>query len=454
MVQKSPHIFRAYDIRGVYGKDLDEKTAESLGRSFGTYIGKGKKVAVSRDYRVSGEKLKKSFILGLISTGCNVVDIGIVTTPMMYFAVKKYNLDGGVQITASHNPPEWNGFKMTKEDGILCSQGFGMEEIRDIFMKEKFVSTGAIGEVSSIDISRDYTDFVLSKVKSTRKLKIVLDPGNGAACGIAEDVFRKAGHDVVVINGVPDGNFPARPSEPLEENVTKLKQKVVEVGADMGIAFDGDADRSAFVDNLGRFVWSGNFMIPIFSQHYLPKNKNAKIVFDICCSSYVEEFIKSKGGVPIASRVGHSFVMNKMLEENAIFGGEYSNHLYFSEVFGFDDALFGGLKMAEIVSSDGPFSEIVNGISSYPASKVSEIHCADDKKFDIVARIGKRLQNEGYKILDIDGVKAFDKDGNWVLIRASNTAPMIKVNSEAKTKERMQELFDYGNRVAQEEIRK
>jgi phosphoglucosamine mutase len=446
-------IFRAYDVRGVYGKDIDEKTAELLGKSFGTFIGRGKKVAVGRDHRISGEKLKKSFILGMVSVGCNVMDVGIVSTPIVYFAVKKYGLDGGVEITASHNPPEWNGFKMTKEGGILCSQGFGMEEIREMFMREEFAVAGDIGQVSQLDVSKDYLDFVISKIESPRKLKIVLDPGNGAACGIAEKIFAAAGHDVTVINGSPNGNFPSRPSEPLEENVTKLKNEVIKIGADIGIAFDGDADRLALVDNLGRFVWSGNITIPLFSQHYLSKNKNAKVVFDICCSSYVEEFIKSNGGIPILTRVGHSFIMNKMLEEDAVFGGEYSNHLYFSEIFGFDDAIFGGLKMAEILASQGkPFSELVDQIKRYPASKVLEIPCADERKFDIVGRIAKRLAGENYKILDIDGVKAFDKDGNWVLIRASNTAPMIKVNSEAKTEERMRELADYGSRITMEEV--
>lgn len=453
MAEKPLGIFRAYDVRGVYGKDINEKVAELLGKSFGTFIGKGKNVAVGRDHRISGEKLKKSFILGMISVGCNVIDIGAVTTPMMYFAVKKYNLTGGVEVTASHNPPEWNGFKMTKEGGVLCSQGFGMEEIRDTYATEKFAVSDDIGKISTLDVSSDYLDFVTSKSVSPKKLKIVLDPGNGAACGIAERIFKKAGHEVIVINGNPDGTFPSRPSDPLEENVTKLKQEVVKTGADIGIAFDGDADRLALVDNLGRFVTSGNVTIPIFSQHYLSKNKNGKIVFDICCSSYVEEFIKENGGVPIASRVGHSFVMNKLLEEKAVFGGEYSNHLYFSEAFGFDDAIFGGLKMVEIVGSRGEsMAEIVDKIRRYPASKVSEIHCPDDKKFEIVAKIAKRLQQEGYKVLDIDGAKASDKDGNWVLIRASNTAPMIKVNSEAKTEERMKELSDYGNKVVKEEI--
>lgn len=447
------NIFRAYDVRGIYGKDLNENFAVLLGKAFGTFIGQGKKIVVGKDYRISGDKLKHSFIMGLIAVGCDVVDIGSVTTPMVYFAVKKHNLDGGVEVTASHNPAEWNGFKMTREGGILCSQGFGMEEIREIFASEKFTSPSRIGQVSTLDISNDYTNFILSKINTPRKLKIVIDPGNGAACVIAENIFMKAGHEIVVINGTPNGNFPSRPSEPLEDNVTKLKEEIVKVKADMGVAFDGDADRLALVDDLGRFVWSGNITIPIFSEYYLSKNKNAKIVYDICCSSYIEEFIKQKGGIPIASRVGHSFVMNKMLEENAVFGGEYSNHLYFSEVFGFDDAIFAGLKMAEIIGSHTePFSEIVNGIHRYPASKISEIHCSDETKFQIVEKIGRRLETEGFRILNIDGVKAFDKDDNWVLIRASNTTPMIKINSEAKTEQRMKELFDYANKIAIEEV--
>lgn len=448
-------IFRAYDIRGIYGKDITEKTAETLGKAFGTFIGRGKRIAVGRDVRNSGEQLKSSLIYGLVSVGCDVVDIGVATTPMMYFAVRKMGLDGGVSVTASHNPAEWNGFKMTKEGGVLCSEGFGMEEIKRIFVSGRFAETDDVGRVSEVDTFGDYKEFVLPKISKTRKLKIVLDPGNGASCFLAEDLFKSMGHDVTVVNGEPDGSFPNRPSDPLEGNVSALMSAVRETGADMGIAFDGDVDRVAFVDDLGRYVPSGNITIPMLSEYYLSKAPGSKIVYDVCCSSFVEDFIRRNGGAPVVSKVGHSFVMNTLMKEGAIFGGEYSNHLYFSEVFGFDDAMFAGLKMAEIVALSGrKFSQMVDRIPRYPASRVAEVHCRDDAKFDVVRGIAARMESEGYRVVDIDGVKAFDGEDNWFLIRASNTMPVIKFNSEAKTEARMNELFDYANSVVRDEVAK
>lgn len=447
------NIFRAYDIRGIYGKDITEETAEFLGKAFGTFLGEGKKVVVARDVRDSGESLKENLINGLISTGCDVVDIGIVTTPMMYFYVTKHGFDAGVEVTASHNPAEWNGFKMTKERGILCSEGFGMEEIKDIFLKKQFKDSTKVGKVTKTDIFEDYKNFILPKIKISKKLKVVIDPGNGAASNIADKLFREVGHDVIVINGEPDGSFPSRASDPIEENVGKLKEEVVKNKADIGVAFDGDADRLAFVDNLGRYVWSGNITIPIFSEYYLKNNNNAKIVFDICCSSYVEEMIKKNKGIPVANKVGHSFIMNRMIKEKAIFGGEYSNHLYFSEIFGFDDAMFAALKMSEILTNrNEKFSDIIDKIPKYPTSKVLEIQCRDDKKFKVVSIIGDKLKKEGYNVLNIDGAKAFDKENNWMLIRASNTLPVIKINSEAKSEEKMKNLFNYAKNMVEIEI--
>ena len=237
----STSIFRAYDIRGVYGKDIDESVAEDLGKTFATFIGRGKRIVVSRDTRESGESLKKSFIRGLTDSGCDVIDIGVTTTPMMYFAVRELGADGGVSVTASHNPREWNGFKMTREGGILCSEGFGMEEIKKIFSEGSFANSDDKGKVERRDIFPDYESYVKLRIRSARKMRIVLDPGNGSACGVCERLFRDMGHEVFVINGEPDGTFPNRPSDPLEKNVPKLMEEVVQRGADVGIAFDAAA---------------------------------------------------------------------------------------------------------------------------------------------------------------------------------------------------------------------
>lgn len=439
---KNVSIFRAYDIRGVYGTDIDESVAVDLGRTFGEFIGHGKKIVVSRDTRESGESLKKSFIQGLVESGCNVIDIGTTTTPMMYFAVRMLGADGGTSVTASHNPREWNGFKMTREGGILCSEGFGMEEIKGIYTRGQFTRPKKQGKVETRDIFPDYEAYIRSKIVTKKRMRIVLDPGNGAACNICDRLFRSMGHEVFVVNGEPDGRFPNRPSDPQEKNVSTLMETVVDKGADMGIAFDGDADRVAFVDDKGKYLQSGNVTIPIFSGHYLKSNPGRNVVYDVCCSAYVEEAIKKDGGKPVVSKVGHSFVMNSVIQSGAIFGGEYSNHLYFNELFGFDDAMFAGLKMVEIVGSSGErLSDMVGKIPVYPASPVIEMACDDNEKFDVVRSIAESLDKGDYRIVDIDGVKAFDESGGWFLIRASNTLPVIKLNSEARTKERMEDLL-------------
>lgn len=453
MIKYNEKIFRAYDIRGIYGKDLTDKKSFLLGKSFGKFIGEGKNIVVSRDTRNSGIKLKKKFISGLISVGCNVIDIGITSSPMMYFILIKKKYDGGVSITASHNPAKWNGFKMTKNGGILCSEGMGMEDIKKNYSENKFTKPKKKGLIKKLNIEEIYSKFVLDKIKISKPLKIVLDPGNGTACKIAEKLFKKIGHNIIVINGKPDGSFPFRPSDPKEENIKDLIKEVKKQNADIGIAFDGDADRVAFVDNLGRYVKSGNVTIPIFSK-YLISSKNKKIVYDICCSSYIEEFITFNGGIAIPSRVGHSYIMNKILEEKAVFGGEYSNHLYFASMFGIDDAIYAGLKMSEIVSkSKRKFSDIVDSIPTYPTSKVEEINCSDKIKFEVVKRIGEKLRKKNYRILSIDGIKAFDKENNWILIRPSNTMSMIKTNTEAKTEKKSNDLLNYSIKIIKQEIK-
>lgn len=446
-------LFRTNDVRGVYGRELTEDVAERLGRAFGTFIGAGKKIAVGRDTRSSGEQLKSSFVSGLRSVGCDVTDFGTLTTPMLLFATAGRGFDAGAMVTASHNPPEWNGFKLVGENGVQYCTGGGLDDIKEIFTSGKF-NEAAQGSYSDSDIAEEYDGFILSKIKAGRKLRIVLDPGNGAACGVAEGLFRKAGHEVFVINGWPDGSFPSRPSDPTEKNVAELKSEVLERKADIGMAFDGDSDRLALIDGLGRYVQSGNVTIPIFTRHYLARNRGGKVVYDVCCSSCVEDVIKEMGGVPVLSRVGQPAIRSKMVEVGAVFGGEYSSHLNFSEVFTFDDAIFAGLKMAEIVSADGrSLAELVDSVPKYPTSRLEEIQLplsfAD--RDGAVKAIGRGLKEDGYRIVDIDGVKAFSPEG-WVLMRASNTQPTIKINAEGKTKEKADALLEMGIKAVKDEL--
>ncbi len=446
------NIFRAYDIRGIFGKDLTAETAERIGKAFGSYIGSGKEILVGRDARLSGETLRDALVKGLTSVGCNVVDLGVVPTPVLYFSIEYLKKDGGVMITASHNPPEWNGFKLCGKNGVSISEGLGLEKVKEIFLEQKF-NLAAEGSINHHEkIIDEYVKFVTSKIKLKNKLKVVLDTGNGVCALTAPEILEKLGCEVVTINEELDGRFPNRSPDPTEEALSVLSEVVLKEKADIGIAFDGDGDRVAFVDEKGRYVSSGNLTIPIFASTILKSNKNSKIVFDVCCSNAVEEIIKVNGGIPLVNRVGRAYIRNRMLEEGAIFGGEHSNHLFFSDIFGFDDGVFAGVKMVELLSnSEKPLSKFVDDIPVYPSIPVKEIVCPDNLKFGVMKNLKKRFSSLGYKIIDLDGIKILNNDG-WVLIRPSNTLPAIKINSEAKTMDKAKELFRFAQDIVREEI--
>ncbi len=444
--------FRSGDIRGVYGKDLNEDTAKNIGKAYGTFIG-GRDVFVGRDFRTSSKSLSKSLIDGLISVGCNVIDLGEVTSPVLYFAVAKNGNNGGIMVTASHNPPEWNGFKLCNQDGSLIVEGFGMENVFEIFASGKFLNNGKIGNVSSnVKIIDEYIDFVSGKIKANKKLKIVIDTGNGTGVLVAPKIFTKLGHEIILINEQPDGTFPSRPSDPKNGHLTKLKEEVLKNNADFGVAYDGDADRIGVIDESGDFIGNGNVMIMIFSKMYLESNPGSKIVFDICCSSAVEEYIRTNGGIPLVNRVGHGHIVNRMIKENAIFGGEFSNHLYFSDMFNFDDAVYASMKISELLSgTQMKLSDIVSLLPKYPNTDIFEIKCSDHLKFNVVDAVKNKIKKNGMKTLDIDGVKVFSDNG-WALIRASNTQPVIKINAESNTYEDANRILENHAKIVQEEV--
>jgi phosphomannomutase/phosphoglucomutase len=446
------NIFRAYDIRGIYGRDLTTAFAEKLGKALGTFFGNGKTIVVARDTRQSGEILKNSLTAGLTFVGCDVVDLGVFPTPGAALMVLEKNFDGAVVVSASHNTAEWNGFIPINSDGLICSEGFGMEEIKDIFFNQNFAKTTALGKVAKLDATETYLSLILSRVKVTRKFRVVLDVRGGATYLVAPAAFSKVGCEVTTINDTLDGRFSGQKPDVTEECLAALKKAVVENQADVGLAFDADGDRAAFVDSSGRYCGSGTVTIALFSESYLQKNKGAKIVFDVGCSSFISEFVKSKGGVPIVNRVGHSFIANRMKQENAVFGGEYSNHLYFSDISGLDDAIFAGLKLLEILSSKSKsLAELIDSIPKYPATNVESISCPDDMKFKVVRSLKPKIEASGYKVLDLDGIKAFSDDG-WFLIRVSNTNPAIKVNAEGKTDYAAKRLHALAVDAVQKEI--
>lgn len=433
------NIFRAYDIRGIFGKDLTEEIVEKIGKAFGTFLSR-KTVVVGKDVRSSGEALGKAFIEGLNSTGCNVIEIGIVATPVLYFSVPTLKADAGVMITASHNPKEWNGFKLCDSNGLIYHGDF-LQYLLKMIKKNEFISGN--GKNTKYDkIIEDYTNFVIKKISKGKKLKIVVDSGNGTTSFVASSIFKKLGHEVITINEEMDENFPGRGPDPTKENILNdLKEHVKKEKAALGVAYDGDGDRVVFVDNLGREINSGSIIIMILAKDILQKHKNGKIVFDCCCSLAVEDYIRKCGGIPVIERVGHSFIIHRMQKEKAIFAGEYSNHFYFPDIPGYDDAIFGSMRLVEILSkTNEKLSDIVDSLPKYFYKSDWEFPCSDEKKFAVIDKLKEKMKR--YRISEIDGVKVFFEDG-WVVWRASNTRPVITGFIEAKTKERFDELREF-----------
>lgn len=440
-----PNIFRAYDVRGVFGKDINEEVAMVLGKVFGTYIGNKGEVLAGRDVRLSGETLCKAFSSGMMDAGCNVYYAGIVPTPAAYFGVVALKMDGGFQVTASHNPPEWNGFKLILNTGDTVSEGFGMERIKDMALKNEFKIAEKKGYQKNIDVLPVYENFLLGRFKLERKVRVALDLSNGAGCDFIPRLLSKVGCETIAINDVPDGNFPGHLPEPTQETLQPLSQLVVRSKADFGVGFDGDADRAVFVDDLGRML-PGDVALAVFVTKL---GKKGKVVYDVSCSSFLKKVIEEAGCEPIESRVGRAFVMRKVRETGALIGGEKSNHIYFSDVYGFDDAIFAVCKMAEIISkSENKLSEIVDRFPRLPSIPITSFDCPDKYKFRVVEELAKFFESKGFTINTMDGVKAISEDG-WVLIRPSNTMPQIKMTAEAKTEEKLKELV----KMAQEALK-
>ena len=436
-------IFRAYDIRGVFDEDLTDEVATRIGAAFAAFLGKDKEVLVARDVRLSGEVLRNALVSGLVS-GCDVTDVGIVPTPLLYFAVNRLQKDAGIMITASHNPPEWNGFKAFRRKG--CIYGKDMEKVKQTAKEVDLERLKKRGKLSSHKgIIQEYMDFVVNKIEIERSLKVVADTANGTCGLVAPSLFKQLGCKILTLNQNPDGTFPAHLPEPKEETLGELKREVVKNKADFGVGYDGDGDRAVFVDEKGNVV-PGDLTLLVFAKDVLQENKGAKIVYELSCSMAVEEYVKELGGIPIVERVGHTFIMDKMIEENALFGGEKSSHFYFSECYGMDDAIFASLRMAEILSKSGEnLSEMVDSLPKYPSIYEKNFECPDNLKFVVIEKLRVRFKEYGLKVLDIDGVKLLDKDG-WVLLRPSNTEPIIRVSAEARTEEKLKELYKFAKK--------
>lgn len=441
------NIFKAYDVRGVYPKDLDETTAEALGCSFGEYIGNGKTIVLSRDVRLSSDSLREGMLKGLSSSDPKIVDIGVAPTPVVSFVIKHHGFDGGVMITASHNPKEWNGFKFYKKKGEPLSMESGLQIIKNTVEKGKQCKgkTIKIKDTSRKTIE-EYERFLLDKINIGKKVRMVVDPGNGSYCSIAKRILEKAGIEVIAINNTPNGEFPARSPEPKEESLGGLRKMVIESKTDFGVGFDADGDRGIFVDGKGR-VLRGDFALALFVRNLLKKGEKA--VYTVSCSNVVEEQIVKAGGIPIMTKVGRTFIGESVEREKAVIGGEIAGHTFFSEIYNIDDPLFATLKMAELIANKGKtLAQLFDEIPRYETVDI-ELGIEDNLKFGTIDEVRKILTGKGYKIITLDGVKAI-VDGGLFILRASNTTPVIRLVAEAKNKKDLDKIVKLAREVFKE----
>jgi phosphomannomutase / phosphoglucomutase len=435
----NPGVFREYDIRGLAERDFDADFALLLGRVHGTAIREmgGTRVAVGRDCRASSDPYAESVIAGLVSAGLHVYDIGICPTPLLYFSLFHLDVDGGIEVTASHNPSEYNGFKICLGKETLYGQQ--IQEIRLKMERSKFREKPG-GKVERYEIIPPYQQYLLSDVpRLGRPLKVVIDAGSGVGGPVAPPIFKQLGCNVWEIACTPDANFPFHHPDPtVPENLAMLIEKVKQEKADLGIAYDGDADRIGAVDEKGNILWGDELLI-LFSRDVLKRNPNSIIISEVKCSQRLYDDIAKNGGRPIMWKAGHSLLKAKMKETQALLAGEMSGHMFFKErYFGYDDAIYASLRLAEIVAkSEKPLSALLADLPKCVSTPEIRVECPDDKKF-LLAKKATEYFRQHYPVIDIDGARVQFADG-WGLIRASNTQPALVLRFEAKSEAKLKE---------------
>ncbi len=433
------HIFREYDIRGVVDRDLNDEFVEILGRGYGTYLRQhnARKITVGGDVRLSTERFRTALISGLRASGIDIIDIGIVPTPVQYFSMFRLPVDGGVMITGSHNPPDYNGFKLSLHKSPIY--GTEIQNIYEIIASSKF-SSGK-GTLETTSLNDTYIQYIKENIHIERPLKVVLDSGNGAASLVAHRLFKQLGVDTIDLFDKPDGHFPNHHPDPtVVANITELIKTVRSKRADLGIGYDGDGDRIGVIDEKGEIIWGDRLLI-IFARDIIARQPGAKIIFEVKCSQALPEMIRKFGGEPIMWKTGHSLLKKKMKETGAPLAGEMSGHLFFADrYFGFDDAIYASARMAELLSrTDGKVSDLLADVPVYYATpEIRAETFSDDEKFRIAAE-AKVYFSERYDVIDIDGVRILFGDG-WGLVRASNTQPVLVLRFEARTPERLAEI--------------
>jgi phosphomannomutase/phosphoglucomutase len=434
-----PEIFREYDIRGIVGRDLDVEVAETIARAFGTWLRRAdaRRAVVGHDNRASSEDLYRATIRGLAGAGCDVLAVGLVLTPMLYFALHHFGVEGGMMVTASHNPPEFNGFKLCHGPGTLY--GAQIQQVREI-AESRAASRGA-GRVEEREVDSAYAMMLEERIRlGPRRLRVAVDCGNGTAGAFVPEILRRWGCDVLPLYCDPDPAFPHHHPDPVEpRNLTDLIRLVREERADLGLGIDGDGDRLGAVDDRGEILW-GDLLMALFWREILPAHPGAIALVEVKCSQALVDEIRRLGGRPEFTRTGHSLIKARMREVGAVFTGEMSGHMFFADdYYGYDDAVYAAGRLLRILSrTDRPLSALAAEIPRYYATPETRVACPDDSKFRVVAALVAEFRRE-HEVIDIDGARVLFPDG-WGLVRASNTQPVLVVRAEGRTPEALDRI--------------
>jgi len=452
-LELKPEIFREYDIRGIVDKDLNPGTVELLGKGIGTYFRqKGKTEAVlGKDCRLSSQPYSEALIKGLHSTGCQVIDLGIIPTPLLYFTIYYKGKEAGVMITGSHNPPEYNGFKIMVGEETLY--GEEIQKIYQIIKNKKFFEEKEDFK-GHYDIKPEYIDYVTKNIRVDKKLKVVLDAGNGTAGVVASPILKNLGCEVIELYCEMDGTFPNHHPDPtIPEALEDLIKTVIESKADVGVAYDGDGDRIGAIDDKGNIIWGDQLMI-FFSQDILSSNPGATIISEVKASKVLYEEVEKLGGRPIMWKTGHSLMKKKIKEEKAFLAGEMSGHIFFADrYFGFDDAIYSSARLVEFLSRrEEKLSQMLSRLPQTYYTPEIRIYASDEVKFKIVEDVKKELARS-YPIIDIDGVRAIFSKG-WGLVRASNTQEVLVLRYEGDTKEDLEAIKKEISQIVEKVIKR
>jgi phosphomannomutase/phosphoglucomutase len=449
----NPLIFRNYDIRGVVDVDLNAENVEALGKAYGSFLRRRKirQMVCGRDCRLSGEAFQKAFMKGVISTGVDIIDLGLIMTQMMYYAQYRFQTNGGAILTASHNPWNFNGFKL----GIGYSQTTGPEEVqelRQLTESEKYFVAEKPGVITTADVKDDYVYDVLKRIQLKKGFRVVMDSHCGTTGIYNPEILSKAGCEVIEVNTKVDGSFPMGTPDPTDANLmNKLAEIVIEKKADIGFAFDGDGDRIGLVDEKGHVLWN-DVAVAIFAKEILERFPNSKIIYNTLCSQVVREVVKQNGGVPVIWKTGHAFIKAKIATEKAAFGGELSGHFFFADnAYGHDDGTYAALRILEYLSEKKvTLSQLYESFPTYISSPEIKIGCPDDKKIAVIKDLSTKFKadfpdaqiTDDSVIPGDDGVRA-DFDDGMMVFRYSQNGPYITIKFEAKDQEKFEERRKY-----------